>query len=428
MDKQTTQKILDAVDDKRVIEFEQSIVRIPSFTTEETPLASHIVNYFQGLGGLEVELQEVSLDDRKTSHNAVARLRGTGGGPTLLIFGHMDHGPILGRDYASHELEGWTHKPFGAEIEGDWLYGKGCQDEKGGITGFVMAAEVLIKSGVKLKGDVIFAGVQGHKRVSSGTLHLLKQDYKIDYAINTENSGNMIVQAFVGRSEGKIHIKAKELHFHIKDIFPQFKVQLTAFEIMNQILAALGPEMQSPGPDTWMTFTKHSDLPNYPQIRMEIVEFHHLGYLVLEFQIRTVPGMTDETITQDLRRMLDKFEDKYPYLDTRVEWPSRTKTRPAASTSRDHPLVQSLAHWHERVTGEPGDVGSQGRSGAAADGSHTHEAGITTVLYGPGGGEKDKEYRLKAHLKEGQPDERIAIKDLITTTKVLALTAADICG
>jgi hypothetical protein len=53
---------------------------------------------------------------------------------------------------------------------------------------------------------------------------------------------------------------------------------------------------------------------------------------------------------------------------------------------------------------------------------------MDTVLYGPGGGQTDKEYRLKGHLKTGPPDERIFLKDVVTTAKVLALTAADICG
>ena len=426
MDEQLVQKILDAVDDERVIDFERSIVRIPSWTTEETLLARHIADYMRQIGGdLEVELQEVPLVGDKVSHNVVARLRGSGGGPTLLLFGHMDHGSVLGRKYAN--LEGWKHDPFGAEIEGGWLYGKGCQDEKGGVTGLVIAAEALVKAGVRLKGDVIFAPVQGHKGRSSGTLFLLGQGIKADYAINTENSGNMIVPAFVGRSQGKIHIRAPGLHFHTKETFPQFKPRLTGFELMNEIQRALGPEMQPPGPDCWMTFETHPDLPDYPQIRMEVVEFHGLDHLVLEFQIRVVPGMTDETIRQDLRRLLDGMEKKYPYLKTEVEWPL-WETRPAVATPHDHPVAQSLACWHERVTGEPAQVDALGRMGAAADGSHTGAAGIDTVIYGPGGGETDKEYRLRAYLKEGPPDERIAIKDLLTTAKVLALTAADLCG
>ncbi len=426
MDNQAVKKIVDAVDEKRVLDFERSIVRIPSYTTEETPLARHIADYMVKIGGdLKVELQQVPLNGNDVSYNVIARLPGSGTGPSLLIFGHMDHGPILGRKFAN--LDGWKHDPFAAEVEGDWLYGKGCQDEKGGITGLVMAAEALVKSGIKLKGDVMFATVQGHKRRSSGTLFMLGHGLKADYAINTENSGSMIVPAFVGRSEGKVHIRATELHWNIKRTFPRFESQLTAFELTNEVQRSLGPEMQPPGPNSWMTFTPHPALPGFPQIRMEIVEFHGLGHLVLDFQIRTVPGMTDESIREDLKRLLSALKTRYPYLKTEVEWPI-TVTRPPVATPSDHDLVKSLARWHEHVMGEPAQVGSQGRLGSAADGSHTGGAGIETVIYGPGGGETDIEYRLRGHLREGPPDERISMKDVITVAKVLALTAADICG
>ncbi len=65
--------------------------------------------------------------------------------------------------------------------------------------------------------------------------------------------------------------------------------------------------------------------------------------------------------------------------------------------------------------------GGLGRLGAAADASHVVEAGIETILYGPGGGISDREYRLKGHLKQGPPDERISLKDIITTQKFLHL-------
>jgi acetylornithine deacetylase len=426
MDENTVRRILAAVDPQEVIHFEQSIVRIPSFTTEETPLASFIAEYMRGIGGdLAVELQEVPLSEGNVSHNVVGRLVGTGGGASLLLFGHLDHEPILGREFA--RLEGWKFDPFGGVIEGEWLYGKGSQDEKGGLTALVMAAKALVSAGVRLRGDVLFAAVQGHKQRSTGILYLLRKGLKADYAINTENCGNTIVPAFVGRSEGKIHIRAPELHFHTKDIFPEFRNRLTAFELLNQIQRALGPEMQPPGPDTWMTFEPHRDLPGYPQIRLEHIEFHGLDHLVLDFHVRTVPGMTPETIRKDLKSLLRRLKESYPYLDTQVVWPV-WEHRSAMAVPHDHPLVQSLAHWHERVSGEPAQVSSSGMLGAAADASHTGATGIETILYGPGGGETDRDYRLKGHLKEGPPDERIALKDLVLTTKVLALTAADICG
>ena len=429
LDEVTVNKILDAFNDEKTIDFERNVVRIPSFTTEETPVAEYIAEYLESVGGsMEVGLQEVSLAGGLVSHNIVAKLAGTGGGKNLLFFGHMDHAPILGRAYAEEELKGWVHEPFAADLVDGWIYGKGSQDEKGGITAFVMAAEALANAEVEMRGDVYFVGVQGHKRVSSGTLHLLDQGIDVDYAINSENSGNMVVHAFVGRTEGKIHIRAKELHFHIKGIFSEFQDQLTAFELMNRIHAALGPEMQAPGPESWMTHERHPDLPDYPQFRMEFVEFRGLHHLVLELQIRSVPGMTDASIKRDLEAFTSEFVARYSYLETEIEWPSQATSRPAVANPRSHPVVQSLARWHERITGKPGVIGAKGRIGAAADASHTAAAGIDTVLYGPGGGLTDYEYRLKGHLKEGQPDERVAVQDIISTAKVFALTAAEICA
>ena len=43
----------------------------------------------------------------------IATLPGTGGGPTLIFNGHVDVQPVG---------PGWTHAPFGAEIEHDRLY------------------------------------------------------------------------------------------------------------------------------------------------------------------------------------------------------------------------------------------------------------------------------------------------------------------
>ena len=429
MDEKIIKTIVDAIDEKEVIDFEQAIVNIPSFTTEETELATYICDYMREFNGnLEVELQEVPLEGGTVSHNAFARLPGTGGGKNLLFFGHLDTAPIRGRAYAQEEFKNWKRDPFGSSVEDGWVYGKGCQDEKGGITAWVMAAKAIIDSGVKLKGDVIFVGVQGHKRVSSGTLFILENGLDADYAINSENSGNMIINAFVGRSEGRFHIRSKELHFHTKDIHTKFRGQLTAAEVMREVWNDLGPEMESPENGSWMTFEKSPYLPTYPQYRNEGIEFHRLGDVSLEFQIRTVPGMTDETIRADLEKLLKKYEEKYSYIETEVVWPSRGRTRPAVSNPSDHPVVMSLAKWHEHINGEVGEIGVLGRSGAAADASHTHAAGIDSILYGPGGGNTDNEYRLKGDLKLGPPDERVLVKDLVNTAKVFALVAAEICG
>src|SRR5215212_5935846 len=55
--------------------------------------------------------------------NLVARIRGSGGGPSLALTGHTDVVPADARD--------WRHPPFAAELDGDgYLWGRGAVDMK----------------------------------------------------------------------------------------------------------------------------------------------------------------------------------------------------------------------------------------------------------------------------------------------------------
>lgn len=68
-------RVLGQIDDDEVVRLAMDLVRIPSFTTEETPCAEWLANYLHEQG-LEVELQEVEPGRKQT----IAWLRGSGGG------------------------------------------------------------------------------------------------------------------------------------------------------------------------------------------------------------------------------------------------------------------------------------------------------------------------------------------------------------
>lgn len=56
--------------------------------------------------------------------NLVARLQGAGNAPPLLMQGHVDVVPARGD---------WSHDPFGGEIDGGMVWGRGALDMKGGV-------------------------------------------------------------------------------------------------------------------------------------------------------------------------------------------------------------------------------------------------------------------------------------------------------
>jgi acetylornithine deacetylase len=443
--KEMEKKVLDSIDRDEVIDLELKMVSIPSFTTEEAELARFLYNYMKGFG-LNVELEEVLLEGKrpdidrdftgKSTYIPIGRIKGSGEGSSLLFFGHMDTSPVAGSEY--WDPSGWKRDPFKPVVEEPFIYGKGCQDEKGGICAFITAAKAMVRAGFKPKGDIYFCPVPGHKRVSFGTRHLL-ENYGLhtDYAINSENSGMGIVPVNVGRSEGSIHIKAPPFHFSHKERNPELVNRKTVIENLRIVLEALGPEMMIPHKDSWMTFEVTKGLENYPQIRIENIKLHVPPaartptapecHVQLSLQIRTVPGQTDEVIAADLWNLIKKLELKDPYFKAEVNWPD-WPSRPAINTPLESPLIKSLASaYQDLVTDPPLDVSSRGRIGGSGDGSLTFGAGIPTAFFGPGGGARAKLYEEKNYPRTDK-DERVLIDDIVNCSKVMAIAAMRLCG
>jgi acetylornithine deacetylase/succinyl-diaminopimelate desuccinylase-like protein len=79
--------------------------------------------------------------------NLVARLRGRGESPPLLLYGHVDVVTTAGQQ--------WTRPPFAGEIVDGYLWGRGAIDMKGGVAMFLSAFLRARAEGADLPGDVI---------------------------------------------------------------------------------------------------------------------------------------------------------------------------------------------------------------------------------------------------------------------------------
>ena len=136
------------------------------------------------------------LDER--SGNAVGQLKGTGGGPSLLLYApidtHLRADPHEDVPWVGPELRPML--PHGSIADNGDVIGLGAANPKGMITALTEAVRCIRSAGVPLTGDVLlaFAGggmpsmpPQGEIRqnhgLSSGVMYMLNHGITADFAI-----------------------------------------------------------------------------------------------------------------------------------------------------------------------------------------------------------------------------------------------------
>lgn len=83
--------------------------------------------------------------------NLIARLRGDGSLPPLLLSGHVDVVPV--------EPEHWTHDPFGGQVIDEMVWGRGALDMKGFLAMYLTIFLEAWRQKLPLKRDLILAAI-----------------------------------------------------------------------------------------------------------------------------------------------------------------------------------------------------------------------------------------------------------------------------
>jgi acetylornithine deacetylase len=118
--------------------------------------------------------EAIDMRDRVT---VVGRLRGTGPGRSLLLFGHPDGEPIT-----DESLSNWRHDPFEGEVENGRVYGWGVADDLAGVAIMAEAVAAVLRTVGPPRGDLVLGSTPA-KRNARGILGLLNQGYRADAAL-----------------------------------------------------------------------------------------------------------------------------------------------------------------------------------------------------------------------------------------------------
>lgn len=403
------ERILARIDPDEVVEFAKDLVRIPSYTTDETPVAEFLHRFLQK-EGFESRLQEVDPGRFQT----IARLPGRGGRPSLMLDGHIDIDPIPG---------GWERDPWTPTIEGDRFYGAGIYNMKGGDAAMVMAAVAAKRAGVPLGGDVLLACVVGELQGGVGTVAMLKSGVRADLAIVPEPySTQNIITKHTGVVEFLVHVVGRSAHVS------RMEHGVNAISKAAKAVQALETLRLRGEPDP--------DLPGLPRLLVGSIvggrgrEWELRGpNIVPDFcsifvDVRFPAGLTPESILADVRGALDGVAAADRDFRYEIEWPARPERRAMRevmtplSVPRDHPLVRTLAANVTAIRGVAPTIGAvPPYSYAGNDTSHLYGAGIPCCLYGPAGG-----------YDEGRADRWTSVEQIVTCTRVFGATIADLCG
>ncbi len=398
-------------------EFASELVSFASTDANEAPVSAWFSARLEELGFETYEwdvdaallAEHRSFPDDPDSIRAADR-RSVGGvlelgdpdaGPTLVLNGHLD---VVPADEAV-----WSSQPFEARWRGDELTARGAADMKSGLAACVFAALALAERDVD--GRVVVEGVVGEEAGGVGAATAaLDNPYPFDRdaAIIAEPTALTPVVASEGSLMKRLRLTGRSSHaatpWRGESVLPHF-------DSIREAFADLAEEREQA-----VTHPLYEEFPTKWPVVCGTVEAGEWAStvpasLTAEWRIGVAPG---ETVAE----VEESFDERLATVAAENEWlaahPPEFERFPvqfeASESSADEPVVRAVQSGMRA-----NDLEETAPRGVTygADARHYIEAGIPTVMFGPGSIEQ-------AHF----PDETIDFREVETAVDVLADAAA----
>ena len=395
---------IDAHFDEEV-RFLQELVRVPTDTPpgDNAPHAERTAELLAGFG-FEAEKYPVPLADvraygMESITNLVVRRR-YGEGRTIALNAHGDVVP---------PGEGWTHDPYGGEIEGGKLYGRAAAVSKSDFASFTFAVRALESLQAKLKGSVElhftydeeFGGEMGPGWLLRNKL--TRPDLMIAAGFSYE-----VVTAHNGCLQMEVTVHGKMAHAAIPD------TGVDALQGAVQILDALYAQNAQ-----YRKITSRVPGIKHPYLNVGRIEGGTNtnvvpGKVMFKLDRRMIPEENPAEVEAAIRHVIAEAAARCPGITVEIRRLLLANSmRPLPGNK---PLVDAIQKHGEQVFGQP--IPAMGTP-LYTDVRLYAEAGIPGVIYGAG-----PRTVLESNAKRA--DERLDLEDLRGATKVIARTLRDL--
>jgi len=399
-------RVLDAIEAEALIAFTREVARIPSVHGAEKAIGEAFATHMQSLG-----LETQQIDVERDRFNVLGWLRGTGGGHSLTLNGHLDTVP---------DVLGWTKDPYGGVLERGRIYGHGLSNMKASDTAMVHAAGAIRRAGVRLRGDLLVALVVGECHGGVGTRDLMRRGVKTEAFVCGEPTHLSVLTLHAYSQHFRVDITGRTGHFGSPDH------GLNAILVMQELVHRLGPVHRAIGPGGWLRFrakAHHRGLPRYhlASIRGGLTREFLDGpsntpdFCTAVFNVRVMPGKSIDSTKADLERVLADMRRREPHFTSEV---AITRDMPGFQAPPRSIAVKAIAEAYRDVMGREPRVGPiQPYMFMGSDSGHLQRAGMKDgVLLGPGA------------FASSVPDEHVEVDKLIAAARIYAATALRVCG
>jgi acetylornithine deacetylase/succinyl-diaminopimelate desuccinylase-like protein len=382
------QRIVDAVQPDRLAEVSLALCAIRSYTGDTREATARFVAE-AGAAGLEV----AQFDDYPKTPAVVARLPGTGGGPSLELNAHIDTVPL-------------DHAP--AKLEGGILYGRGATDMKGSLAASLEVARALKDAGVRLRGDLLVSthglheAPDGH---SEDLIARLRRGVHGDAAIVPELGIDELPVVGIGMGLFRVEIRRDGEVTHETSTAPGTPHPAFAAARLVALFEQLGLELA------------HREIP-YVGTESVFVGELHAGDFFNRFPTvarlsgtrRWAPERSHAEVEAEMAALCRRVAEEYGLaveLDLEL-------TREGFRVDEAEPIVGIVRRVYRELNGRDLPLGG---TRTVADASlFAQVAGVPALYHGPRG---------RGHHGD---EEAMPVAELTRIARELALVAADFCG
>ncbi|WP_255198602.1 ArgE/DapE family deacylase [Halorarius litoreus] len=325
---------------------------------------------------------------------------GSGAGPTLVLNGHVDVVPADEGD--------WTGDPFEPSWDGDRLTARGAADMKSGLAACVFAALELRDA--DLDGRVVVESVVGEEEGGIGAAAAALSNpypFERDACIVAEPTELTPVVASEGSVMLRLELTGRSAHAAMRwrgeDVLPKFERVREAFlDLEAERCERVRHPLYEDYPVAWPVVCGTVRAGTWPST----VPADHVS----EWRLGVAPG---ETVAEVEREFRDRLEQVVAADDWLADHPPTLERFSVqfepSEISPEEPIVAAVqTGMREAGLDETDPRGVT----YGADARHYIEAGIPTVLFGPGSIDE-------AHY----PDETIDWREVETATEVLVAAA-----